>query len=779
MVQSLEQLALAHDNDYSVLEAQYRAATGSDLVTDPYRSQRCTAPPLTLTASVVIPAWNARPTLTSCLRAIEQSSFNQRYPGRLEAIVVDDGSTDGTWDLLERINLGVRLKALRQEHLSRGQAQNTGIAVAEGDVVIACDADMILASVAIEEMVKRHQVLERVMLIGFRADVDEDDPRIQPDAIATHLPEMRPPFTRDVRVCYGGGGWPESMCRDSDHLKRLGGSRQMVMADGSAWNLQGIVYGALFSLRRRDWAAMEGYDERFFGWGCEDTLVGMRACALGIPIIPVYAAAGWHVAHGNRSPRKWQEFAANRHIYRSILQSPFSPGNGHQLDRARSRVTRHVERAPSTCVCAGRCADEGYNALAAELADPDRLGKYLLSLGLYAEAAGAFAAVRGTPEQEAWAMFDRGKALRANGQTEEAVDLQREAATRLPRSPWPRIELALTLAAEGRFRAAREQLETARGLEPRNPTLDFVFRRPVDKHLERATFYARQDDHALALLDYEAALILDPKHPTACLARVNLLASRHLSHALLHLALGDIGPAKLGVEQARRYRARDAEVMLVTKEIEVAAAATQPLPLARTIVESSEAIPGWFGGDELELLVALALRTLAQSRPVHRPTLVEIGSYCGRATVAMAMAARGLGRTDARIVAVDEPSLGDAPDGRLAREVLREEMNARGLGELVVCAPEEESAPWDSPSQLLLVDGRHDEAGVRNDLARFGPCVEPGGFLVFHDYADYFPDVQRVVDEILLNPEFEFVAQASSLIALRRRDQIGTAGADA
>jgi hypothetical protein len=170
---------------------------------------------------------------------------------------------------------------------------------------------------------------------------------------------------------------------------------------------------------------------------------------------------------------------------------------------------------------------------------------------------------------------------------------------------------------------------------------------------------------------------------------------------------------------------------------------------------------------------------LAKSRPMRRPTLVEIGSYCGRATVAMAMAAHGLGRTDARVVAVDEPSLGGAPDGRLAREVLREEMNARGLGELVVCAPEEEPTPWARPSLLLLVDGRHDEAGVRDDLARFGPRVEPGGFLVFHDYADYCPDVQRVVDELMLDPDFEFVAQASSLIALRRRDQIDTVEAEA
>jgi len=63
---NLEQQAHAHDNDYTDLEALYRYETGGELVSDPYVSLR-QEEPITLSASVVIPAWNACDSLEQCL----------------------------------------------------------------------------------------------------------------------------------------------------------------------------------------------------------------------------------------------------------------------------------------------------------------------------------------------------------------------------------------------------------------------------------------------------------------------------------------------------------------------------------------------------------------------------------------------------------------------------------------------------------------------------------------------------------------------------------------
>jgi len=795
MEQTLEQCANAHDNDYSHLEMIYHRATGGELVRDPYMSVQHPAPNPTLSASVIIPAWNARSTLEQCLIAIEQSSFNRKYPGQLEVIVVDDGSTDGTWELLQQLQLNVHLKATQQRHHSRAHTQNTGIALAEGDVIISCDADMILTPFTIEEMVKRHQVLERVMLIGFRGNVSSTDPRIQPSAVAEHLPSFLPPFARDVRLNYGAGGWPESICRDSDHLKCLGECRQIITPDGSRWNLQNIVYGALFSLRRSDFVAMDGYDERFYGWGCEDTLLGVRAQALDIYIIPVYSAAGLHISHGDLSPGKWREFAANRRVFQAILLAPFTPNDRRWLDRASNRVQQYFEHTPNAYP---EMDSHLYDVFTDELADPDRRGKYLYCLGRYDEAAVAFAEVQGTPEQEAWAIFNRGKAMRASRHPDQAVTLLEEAGAILPKSPWPLIELALALAAQSRFVEARSRLEAARNIDPTNSWLNFLLRQPAHKHLERAGLYMHQSHYALAVRDYEAALIHDPYnmaiHTDRALALVALgqqLTARealtryihtnlyetagsgpaYLQLARFHLASGELGPAKVSLEHARRLRPHDREVTMRLVEISALAAKTHPLPMTRDIVKQSQTIPGWFGGDEAELLIALVLRAVAHCDAVTPQILVEIGSYCGRATVAMGLTVLGMGRTDIRIIAVDEPALGLSPDGRSPRDLLRSQLVVHKLTDLVICAPEEDPTPWERTSQLLLIDGQHDYKSVRGDVERYTPQLSPGGLLLFHDYADYFPDVQRCVDELLEESSFEFVAHETSLIALRRRSE--------
>jgi tetratricopeptide (TPR) repeat protein len=447
------------------------------------------------------------------------------------------------------------------------------------------------------------------------------------------------------------------------------------------------------------------------------------------------------------------------------------------------------------------------------LGDPIRRGKYLHALGRYTEAADAFATARGVAElerdvwgevrpggrhgvaeSEAWAVFDRGKALRAAGQPEEAAALLEEAAARLPASPWPAVEWALALAALGQFTVARARLEHAHRLDPGNPWVGFVLGRSAARHLDRSAHYARQGQHDLAVRDREAALIADPLNTAAQVERAVSLAElggaraareilaecvsrpsdpaagiAGVALARLHLALGEHGAAKVALERTRRQHPHDPAVAAGLAELHEALAAAQPLPLARAIVEASGRIPGWFGADEAELLVALTLRAVAPAAGPP-PVLVEIGSYCGRATVALGLALRGLGRTDARIISVDEPGLGPAPDGRPARAALRANLAAHGLADLVIFAPEDEPAPWQRVSHLLLIDGRHDDAGVREDVDRYAPSLAPGGLLLFHDYADYFPDVQRRVDELLVDPAFELVAQASSLIALVRRD---------
>jgi tetratricopeptide (TPR) repeat protein len=555
------------------------------------------------------------------------------------------------------------------------------------------------------------------------------------------------------------------MCRDTHHLKRLGAGKSIVMPDGARWDLPGMVYGALFSLSREAFALMDGYDERFVGWGCEDTLVGVRALAMGHHLVPVYSAAGHHIAHADRSPTKWQEFAANRRIYHQLLTQPYSVGQGHYLSRARDRIEAHIERRP---LPAEGMADlqTAQAVLDGELEDPHCYGKYLHSLGRYAEAAAAFARIVGSSDVLGWAAFDRGKALRAADRPREAIPHLQEAAGRLPDSAWPLVELAFAHAAASDFGAARRALEAARILAPANPSLVYLLGRGAQHHAQRGALYLRQGDFALARRDHEATLMLNPDDVSALLGRATAL-----------VALEQTGPAKLTLDRIARLRPDTPGLAEQRSALAQVVDRTRPLPHARSIAERTQSIPGWFGADEAELLIALVLRAAATSDP-EPVVLTEIGAYCGRATLTMALTLRALEvrptsrcshqSRSARVLAVAEPTLGPAPDGRPPFHVLREELARFHVRDLVVCAPDEEPEPWRHHCRLLLVDGRHDRRGIEDDLERFLPALAGDGLLVFHDYAHYFPDVERTVHELLVDNRFAFVAHVGSLIALSR-----------
>lgn len=86
--------------------------------------------------SAIIPAYNARRFIG---RALE-SAFAQKVP-RLEILVVDDGSTDGTRELVETYaDRGVRL-ICRDVRGGAAAARNTGLQAAAGDFIAFLDAD--------------------------------------------------------------------------------------------------------------------------------------------------------------------------------------------------------------------------------------------------------------------------------------------------------------------------------------------------------------------------------------------------------------------------------------------------------------------------------------------------------------------------------------------------------------------------------------------------------------------------------------------------------------
>jgi cellulose synthase/poly-beta-1,6-N-acetylglucosamine synthase-like glycosyltransferase/peptidoglycan/xylan/chitin deacetylase (PgdA/CDA1 family) len=100
------------------------------------RPGRAWGPPVTEPVSVIVPAYNESAGIEAAVRSLLASD----HP--VEIIVVDDGSTDGTADLVESLRLpGVRV--IRQRNAGKPAALNAGLAAARCELVVMVDGDTV------------------------------------------------------------------------------------------------------------------------------------------------------------------------------------------------------------------------------------------------------------------------------------------------------------------------------------------------------------------------------------------------------------------------------------------------------------------------------------------------------------------------------------------------------------------------------------------------------------------------------------------------------------
>jgi predicted O-methyltransferase YrrM len=159
----------------------------------------------------------------------------------------------------------------------------------------------------------------------------------------------------------------------------------------------------------------------------------------------------------------------------------------------------------------------------------------------------------------------------------------------------------------------------------------------------------------------------------------------------------------------------------------------------------AEEIPGWRFRQDLALLYLLA-------RDIPGPgTVLEIGSYQGLATTALALGARAAHRGKVHTV---DPHTGDrfaeasAPPS--SEEILRDNLRRAGVDQDVVTysmTSSELAKRWDAGEvRLLFVDGWHSYDAVRCDISDWVPRLTADGVVLVDDYLNY-PEVRAAVDD--------------------------------
>jgi glycosyltransferase involved in cell wall biosynthesis len=96
--------------------------------------------------TVIIPVYNAQDTIKEALEALSC----QTYSGRIEIVVVDDGSSDGTADVIRKFP---NVRYVHQDNAGPASARNRGAQEASGEILLFTDADCRPEAAWIEKMV--------------------------------------------------------------------------------------------------------------------------------------------------------------------------------------------------------------------------------------------------------------------------------------------------------------------------------------------------------------------------------------------------------------------------------------------------------------------------------------------------------------------------------------------------------------------------------------------------------------------------------------------------
>ncbi|MDX6668971.1 MAG: hypothetical protein QOK04_2351, partial [Solirubrobacteraceae bacterium] len=218
------------------------------------------APPV----SIVVPAYNEAVGIERAVRSLAESDYPE-----LEVIVVDDGSVDGTGELVEQLALH-RVEVIRQPNTGKSGALNRGIAAASHAVIVTVDADTLFEPATLASLVQplaapevgavagntkvgnrqgllgRWQHIEYVM--GFNLDRRLYDVlRCMPT-----VPGAIGAFRREA-LEQAGGFSAATLAEDTDLTIAIGraGWRVVYAEDARAWTEAPASLGALWRQRYR------------------------------------------------------------------------------------------------------------------------------------------------------------------------------------------------------------------------------------------------------------------------------------------------------------------------------------------------------------------------------------------------------------------------------------------------------------------------------------------------------------------------------------------------
>lgn len=155
----------------------------------------------------MIPAYNVETYITKCLESIRNQTLSD-----IEIIVVDDGSSDKTLDLIKaQAAKDSRIHIIVQQNQYAGVARNNGLESARGDYLLFLDADDFFEATMFEKMYKRARETDADTVVCRSSYFDDKTAEVSDLSFSLQLVEVDKVYAgRDLneilfRFCVG---WP-------------------------------------------------------------------------------------------------------------------------------------------------------------------------------------------------------------------------------------------------------------------------------------------------------------------------------------------------------------------------------------------------------------------------------------------------------------------------------------------------------------------------------------------------------------------------------------------